>query len=187
ELQFATNHLGHFALTLQLHGALAAADGARVVALSSVAHRKSPVVLDDISFTHRPYDPVMAYGQSKTANVLFAVHASTLWADDGVTVNAVHPGPVVSTGLYRHLDPPTIQHIATTFAQRSIEQGASGMVIAATADELHDVGGRYLEDGNEAPVLDASDLASTGPGVAPHAVDPEAADRLWTESLRLLP
>src|SRR5258708_4230040 len=89
EMQFATNHLGHFALALRLHDALAAARDARIVSLSSVGHRRSPVVFDDINFTSRSYDPGLAYGQSKTANVLFAVEATRRWIGDGVTANAV--------------------------------------------------------------------------------------------------
>src|SRR4051812_8930127 len=94
ELQFATNHLGHFALATGLHSALAAARGARVVSLSSSAHLDSPVVFEDIHFRERPYTPYAAYGQSKTANVLFAVEATKRWAVDGITVNAVMPGGI---------------------------------------------------------------------------------------------
>ena len=186
EAQFATNHLGHFALSVGLHAPLAAAQGARVVSLSSVAHRRSSVVFDDISFTNRPYDPVLAYGQSKTANILFAVQATHLWASDGITANAVHPGPIVETGLYRHLDSSVVDNIATTYAQRTIKQGASTTVVVATAPELDGVGGRYFEDCNEAPVLELSALDAAGPGVARYALDPEAAERLWAASQRLL-
>ena len=91
EMQFATNHLGHFALATRLHGALAAAGGARVVSVSSSAHLRSPVVFDDIHFLERPYEPWAAYGQSKTANVLFAVEGTRRWAGDGITVNALMP------------------------------------------------------------------------------------------------
>jgi NAD(P)-dependent dehydrogenase (short-subunit alcohol dehydrogenase family) len=92
EMQFATNHLGHFALAVGLHGALAAGAPARVVALSSSAHLRSPVVWDDIHYAYREYEPIGAYGQAKTANALFAVGASERWAGDGITVNAVMPG-----------------------------------------------------------------------------------------------
>jgi NAD(P)-dependent dehydrogenase (short-subunit alcohol dehydrogenase family) len=92
EAQFATNFLGHFALTSGLHRSLAQADGARVVSVSSSAHLFSPVVFDDINFRFRPYDPLLAYGQSKTAVVLFGVAASSRWADDGITVNTLNPG-----------------------------------------------------------------------------------------------
>jgi NAD(P)-dependent dehydrogenase (short-subunit alcohol dehydrogenase family) len=93
EMQFATNHLGHFALALGLHDALAAGD-ARIVSLSSRGHLQSPVIFDDLSFTSRPYDPMLAYGQSKTANVLFAVEATRRWGGDGIAANAVHPGAI---------------------------------------------------------------------------------------------
>lgn len=90
ELQFASNHLGHFALALGLHDALAAAGNARIVSLSSRGHQASPVEFNDINFVSRPYDPRLGYGQSKTANVLFAVGATNRWAADGITANAVH-------------------------------------------------------------------------------------------------
>src|SRR5438552_19107335 len=92
EMQFAINHLGHFALALGLHEALAAAGGARIVSVSSSAHQSSPVVFVDIHFRRRPYDPLSAYGQSKTANVLFAVEATARWRGDGITANALMPG-----------------------------------------------------------------------------------------------
>ncbi len=85
EMQFATNHLGHFALATGLHRALAAADGARIVSVSSAAHLRSPVVFEDIQYDKREYEPWQAYGQSKTANVLFAVEATRRWADDGIS------------------------------------------------------------------------------------------------------
>jgi NAD(P)-dependent dehydrogenase (short-subunit alcohol dehydrogenase family) len=104
ELQFATNHLGHFALAVGLHDALVAAGGgARIVSLSSRGHLRSPVVFDDINFRSRPYDPLVAYGQSKTANVLFAVGANRRWSGDGITANSVHPGAVDTTNLSRHI------------------------------------------------------------------------------------
>ena len=104
EMQFATNHLGHFALALGLHDALAAGGSARIVSVSSAAHLRSPVVLDDIHFSFREYDPWLAYGQSKTANVLFAVEATRRWAADGITANALMPGGI-ATALQRHVDP----------------------------------------------------------------------------------
>src|SRR4030088_979999 len=102
EMQFATNHLGHFELALGLHDALAAAGNARIVSLSSRGHLYSAVIFEDINFTTRPYDPGLAYGQSKTANVLFAVEAARRWADDGITANAVHPGGI-RTNLQRYV------------------------------------------------------------------------------------
>src|SRR3954452_12608324 len=102
ELQFATNHLGHFALATGLHPTLAGSEGARVVLVSSAAHLRSDVVLDDLHFRNRPYDPWLAYGQSKTANILFAVEANARWADLGITVNALNPGGI-RTHLQRYL------------------------------------------------------------------------------------
>ena len=103
EMQFASNHLGHFALAVGLHRALAVADGARIVSVSSAGHLRSPVVFDDIDYAFRDYDPFGAYGQSKTANVLFAVEATRRWADDGITANSLMPGAIF-TRLGRHVD-----------------------------------------------------------------------------------
>ena len=94
ELQFATNHLGHFALATGLHDALAAAEDARIVVVSSSAHAQSPVVFEDLFFDDRDYEPGLTYGQSKTANALFAVEATKRWADDGVTANSLMPGGI---------------------------------------------------------------------------------------------
>ena len=178
ELQFATNHLGHFALAQGLHDALAAAGGARVVALSSSGHLISPVVFDDINFRYRPYDPLLAYGQSKTASVLFAVAASERWAADRITVNAVMPG-AIATGLQKH----TGGLKAAPDARKSIAQGAATSVFAATSPLLEGIGGRYLEDNNEAVVVpDGNGWRS---GVAPYALDRDNAERLWKLSLDL--
>jgi NAD(P)-dependent dehydrogenase (short-subunit alcohol dehydrogenase family) len=119
ELQFATNHLGHFRLALGLLPALRAAAGARVVSVSSRAHLNSPVVFDDIDFVHRAYDPALAYAQSKTANVLFAVAAARLWADDGIEVNALHPGAIADSNLSRHYDPAVLAELRASAATRS--------------------------------------------------------------------
>lgn len=102
EMQFATNPLGHFALALGLHDALAATGNARIVVVSSAGHLLSPVVFDDLHFAYRPYDPWLAYGQSKTANNLFAVGATTRWASEGITTNALMPG-AIATNLQRHV------------------------------------------------------------------------------------
>src|SRR4051812_32755132 len=131
ELQFATNHLGHFALTTGLHPALAGSTDARVVSVSSAGHLRSDVVLDDLHFRNRPYDPWLAYGQSKTANVLFAVEANYRWAGHGITVNAVHPGAVGPGG-------------------KTVQQGAATSALLAGSPLVEGVGGRYVEDCNEA-------------------------------------
>jgi NAD(P)-dependent dehydrogenase (short-subunit alcohol dehydrogenase family) len=186
EMQFATNHLGHFALATGLHDALAAAGGARVVALSSAAHLRSPIVFDDIMFDHREYEPWSAYGQSKTANVLFAVEATRLWAADGIFVNAVHPGSI-RTNLQRHITEEELNRIRaaagrSTSSWKSTEQGAATSILVATSPLLDGVGGRYFEDCNEA----LPNEPGTRTGVAAYALDPEAATRLWKVSEQLL-
>jgi NAD(P)-dependent dehydrogenase (short-subunit alcohol dehydrogenase family) len=185
EMQFATNHLGHFRLALGLHGALAAAPGgARLVSLSSRAHLNSPVIFDDIDFAFRPYTPESAYAQSKTANVLFAVEAARRWADDGIVANAVHPGAIVETGLARHMDQDLLRKLVDSGAYtfKTPEQGAATSVLAAASPLLDGVSGIYLEDCNEAqPVSRAPE--GTGGGVAPYALDPANAERLWALSV----
>ncbi|WP_405652561.1 SDR family NAD(P)-dependent oxidoreductase [Streptomyces sp. NBC_00019] len=194
ELQFATNHLGHFALTTGLHEALAAAGGARVVSVSSSGHLFSPVVFDDLHFTERPYDPWLAYGQSKTANVLFAVEAGRRWAADGITANALMPGGI-QTNLGRYMDDARMglfmTHLQAVLGEgtplpemsfKSVEQGAATSVLLATSPLLDGISGRYFEDCSEAP----PHQPGTNTGVAPHALDPEAAERLWQVSEQLL-
>jgi NAD(P)-dependent dehydrogenase (short-subunit alcohol dehydrogenase family) len=190
ELQFATNHLGHFALALGLHEALAAAAAAgdaRIVSLSSRAHQRTPVIFDDINFSSHPYDPGIAYGQSKTANVLFAVEATRRWGGDGITANAVHPGAIVDTNLARHYDPEVLKRLVDsgTYTFKTVEQGAATSVLVATAPLLDGVGGRYFEDCNEAAVIDASTPDAPG-GVAAYALDPDNANRLWAVSLEAI-
>ena len=183
ELQFATNHLGHFALATGLRAALAAgaeAGGeARIVAVSSSALYRSPVIFDDLHFRFRPYDQWEAYGQSKTANVLFAVGATARWGQDGITANALMPG-AIATALQRH-----IGEMRTPSQRRKTpEQGASTSVLLATSPLLKGVGGRYFVNNEEAVVVDRRTDDMTG--VAPYALDPANADRLWTVSEQLL-
>jgi NAD(P)-dependent dehydrogenase (short-subunit alcohol dehydrogenase family) len=186
ELQFATNHLGHFALALGLHDALAASGGdARIVSVSSNGHRTSPVVFDDIQFERRPYEAWSAYGQSKTANVLFAVEAGTRWAGDGIVANALMPGGI-RTGLQRHQEDamsPEIKAIFDSYPWKTPEQGAATSALLAASPLVAGVTGRYFEDCDEAVVTTDPDADY---GVRPHALDPEAAARLWEVSLRLL-
>jgi len=187
ELQFATNHIGHFALTLGLHDALAAAGAARIVSLSSRGHLRSPVVFEDINFTSRPYDPWLAYGQSKTANILFAVEATRRWAAEGITANAVHPGAIAETNLSRHMDPKALEALRDSgqFTFKTTEQGAATSVLLASSPQLEGIGGRYFEDCNEAEPADPSDEAPSS-GVAAYALDPENARRLWELSLEVV-
>ncbi|MDX3075753.1 SDR family NAD(P)-dependent oxidoreductase [Streptomyces sp. NPDC088354] len=181
ELQFATNHLGHFALTTSLHPALAAAGGARVVSLSSNAHLRAPVDFEDIHFRGRPYERFTAYGQSKTATALFAVEANRLWAGERITVNAVHPGAIM-TNLARHLTDEDLEHMAD-FEFKTPEQGAATSVLAAASPLLAGAGGRYFEDCSQArPHTVEAPLS----GVADHALDPAAAAELWRASLGML-
>ncbi|WP_166903147.1 SDR family NAD(P)-dependent oxidoreductase [Mycobacterium sp. DL440] len=189
ELQFATNHLGHFALTTGLHRALASAGGARVVSVSSSGHLRSPVVFDDIDYAFRDYDPFGAYGQSKTANVLFAVEAARRWADDGITANALMPGGIL-TALQRHLDPAYGAQAAQRFAEagsrlKTVEQGAATSVLLAASPLLEGISGRYFDDCNEAKVVGCRDEFGIS-GVAPYALDPSNAERLWELSLGLV-
>ncbi|MEU1616507.1 SDR family NAD(P)-dependent oxidoreductase [Streptomyces sp. NPDC005722] len=181
EWQFATNHLGHFALTTGLHEALAAAGDARVVAVSSSGHQLSPVVWDDVHFAFRRYDPWLAYGQSKTANVLFAVEATRRWADDGITANAVMPG-AIRTNLQRHIADAGSRVPAELM--KTVEQGAATSVLVAVSPLLKGVGGRYFADCGEAAVLDRRGAPLQG--VARYAVDPDNARRLWTLSERMI-
>ena len=188
EMQFATNHLGHFALAVGLHDALTSAGGARIVSVSSSGHLRSPVVFDDVDFAFRDYDPFGAYGQSKTANVLFAVEATRRWRDDGILANALMPGGI-ATPLQRHLPADYAEQALTAFRAagtdfKTVEQGAATSTLVAASPLLDGVGGRYFEDCNEAPVVDRR----TGPGrggVAPYALDPANAERLWDLSLAL--
>ncbi|MEU4533597.1 SDR family NAD(P)-dependent oxidoreductase [Streptosporangium sp. NPDC023825] len=182
ELQFATNHLGHFALATGLHRALATAGGARVVSVSSSAHLRSPVVFEDIHFRERAYEPWSAYGQSKTANVLFGVEATRRWESDGITVNALMPGGI-RTNLQRHVSQEELDRAVAAAGGAGItwktpEQGAATSVLVATSPLLEGVGGRYFEDCNEA----GRNRPGTRNGVAAYALDPEAAARLWQVS-----
>lgn len=180
EHQFATNHLGHFGLALGLHGALAAAGDARIVSVSSSAHLRSDVHFDDIHFENRPYDEWAAYGQSKTANVLFAVEAAKRWASDGIVANALMPGGI-RTPLQRHVPDELLQQWEH-FPWKTTEQGASTSVLLAASPLVAGVTGKYFEDNNEAlPHTEGQEG-----GVADYALDPESATRLWDLSESLL-
>jgi NAD(P)-dependent dehydrogenase (short-subunit alcohol dehydrogenase family) len=185
EIQFATNHLGHFALTVGLHAALATAGGARVVSVSSGGHLRSPVVFDDIDFAFRDYEPFSAYGQSKTANVLFAVEATRRWTEDGITSNALMPGAIFETALGRHVDPAHAAAAGKHLRLKTIEQGAATSVLLAASPLLDGIGGRYFEDCAEAKVIDRRGAPGSG-GVARYALDPANAERLWDVSLGMV-
>jgi NAD(P)-dependent dehydrogenase (short-subunit alcohol dehydrogenase family) len=186
EMQFATNHLGHFALAAGLHGALASAGGARVVSVSSSAHLRSGIVFDDIHFRVREYEPWAAYGQSKTANVLFAVEGTRQWADDGIFVNALMPG-AIRTNLQRYVTDEELDRMRAATGSRAPswktpQQGAATSVLLAVSPLLAGVGGKYFEDCNEA----LANEPGSRRGVAAHALDPEAAARLWRVSVEHL-
>jgi NAD(P)-dependent dehydrogenase (short-subunit alcohol dehydrogenase family) len=187
ELQFATNHLGHFALTTGLHQALALAGDARVVVVSSVGHVNADIDFDDINFQRRPYDAFDAYGQSKTANVLFAVEAAKRWAADRIAVNALNPGRITGTNLSRHIGdvaaaPTRFDPASTDVSYKNVEQGAATSTLLAGSPLVEGVTGRYFEDGNEAVAY----VPGVRRGVASWALDPEHAAKLWQVSLDLI-
>ncbi|MYR26810.1 MULTISPECIES: SDR family NAD(P)-dependent oxidoreductase [unclassified Streptomyces] len=173
EAQFGTNFVGHFALTTGLYPALAAAGGARIVSVSSLAHLMSPVVFDDVDFRFRPYDPWAAYAQSKTADILLAVGADRRWAGEGIRANALNPG-AIATNLQQH----TGGLRTPEPLRKTVAQGAATSVLLAASPLLDGVGGRYFEDCGESPVVEQAGPIGSG-GVAPYALDAANADRLW--------
>ena len=172
-MQFATNYLGHFALTLGLHPHLAAARGARVVSVASTGALFGPVFWDDVDFRFIPYNPLLAYAQSKTACILMSVGIADRWADDGIVSNALNPG-AIATNLQRHTGGlVTPEHLRKTTAQ-----GASTSVLLAASPMVEGVSGRYFDNCNEAPVR--QERPATAPdGVPPYAIDHGNAGRLW--------
>lgn len=190
EGQFATNHLGHFRLTCALWPALSNAPGSRVVVVSSRGHQIAGVNFDDIDFSWRPYDKWVAYGQSKTANALFAVALDARRGKDGPRAFAVHPGSILSP-LARHLSREEIDAfgaldragnpvIDPSRDMKSIQQGAATIGWAACSPLLSDLGGVYCEDCNIAPIEGEKNF-----GVRPWAVDPDLAEQLWTASVAM--
>lgn len=190
ELQFATNHIGHFTLTNQLAPLLKAANGARVVSLSSSGHKISPIRWGDIHFVGEPYQKWTAYGQSKTANALFAVGLDARLKADGVRAFALHPGGIM-TPLQRHLQ--LEEMVAAGWLNekgepsemakglfKTPEQGASTTVWCAVSPLLDGTGGVYCEDCNIAKLAGAN--APRHAEVQPYAVDPAEAERLWRET-----
>ena len=189
ESQFATNHLGHFRLTQALWPLLVA-QGARVIAVSSRGHQIAGVDFDDIDFERRPYDKWVAYGQSKTANALFALALDRRGEADGVRAFSLHPGQIL-TDLARHLSAEEISgfdalddagqpKIDPSRGMKTLEQGAATSLWCATSSLLNDQGGVYCEDCDVAVAAEAG--ARAAKGVAPWASDRDAAERLWTLS-----
>ncbi|WP_369199695.1 SDR family NAD(P)-dependent oxidoreductase [Streptomyces sp. PU-14G] len=206
ESQFATNHLGHFQLTLGLRPALRAARGARVVNVSSGGHRLSGIRWEDPHFTNC-YDAMLAYGQSKTANVLCAVELDRRWAGEAIRGYAVHPGIVVGTNLGNSSTEEQVRSVRLAMGlidasgrpiidpdsdRKTPQQGAGTIVFAATSPLLADIGGVYLRNNDISLLDDTAEPAVFGPAaiasadVVPHAIDPDAARRLWGLSERLL-
>jgi NAD(P)-dependent dehydrogenase (short-subunit alcohol dehydrogenase family) len=188
EAQFATNHLGHFALVNRLWPALVRDGGARVVSVSSSGHRGSAIRWDDVMFERGGYEKWTAYGQAKTANVLFAVHLDALGAAHGVRAFALHPGGIL-TPLQRHL--PKDEQVAMGWIDadgtpnpdipfKTPAQGAATQVWAGTSPRLAGLGGVFCEDCEVARVS-----TDDAPGVRPYAIDPAEAARLWSLSAEL--
>jgi NAD(P)-dependent dehydrogenase (short-subunit alcohol dehydrogenase family) len=199
ESQFSANHLGHFQLTARLWPALRNAHGARVVSVSSRGHRRAGIDFDDPQFEHRSYDRWQAYGQSKTANVLFAVELDRRGEAIGIRAFAVHPGAVV-TDLIRNMTDDELQGLGISRTDshgsspagksvseggdfKTLEQGAATSVWCATSPRLAGIGGVYCQDVEIAEVRQPDSAGSVG--VLPWAIDPKAAERLWTLSEEL--
>lgn len=194
ESQFSANHLGHFHLTCRLWPALVRSGHARVVALSSFGHRRAGIDFHDPNFTHREYEPWVAYGQSKTANALFAVALDSIGQRSGVRAFSVHPGGIV-TDLVRHMSSEQLAAsnvidkdgrpiIDPENNKKTPQQGAATSVWCATSPRLDRMGGVYCADCDITRAL-PSDEATELHGVRPRATDPIAAGRLWQLSERL--
>ncbi|WFL76084.1 SDR family NAD(P)-dependent oxidoreductase [Altererythrobacter arenosus] len=193
EVQFGTNHLGHFLLTKHLMPLVEKGADKRIVNLSSRGHHIAPVDLSDPNFENREYQPWLSYGHSKTANVLFSVGLEQRFADRGIHSYAVHPGGI-ATNLGRHLSEQDIAELMQRIREsaeadgkepqpmKTVEQGAATTCWAATADELEGSGGVYCEDCHVAPVDDVSRTS----GVRSYAVDRQTADDLWALSEELV-
>lgn len=202
ESQFATNHLGHFQLAVRLWPALIKAQGARVVSVSSWGHHLSPMVFADPNFERRDYHPWTAYGQSKTANILFALALDELGESHGVRAFAVHPGSIPGTGLQKHVSVAE-QRAAGVIGEsgelihdpskniKSVEQGAATSIWCATSPQLDGRGGVYCENCDIAVLLEEGatlnlDDSSQQFGVSRHAIDRDAAEQLWNLSEKLV-
>ncbi|NYI23654.1 SDR family NAD(P)-dependent oxidoreductase [Sphingobium indicum] len=192
EMQFGTNHLGHFAFVNRIAPLLRR--GGRLVMVSSGGHRFADVDLDDPGFEKTCYEPFVAYGRSKTANILFAVEFDRRHRDRGVRATAIHPGGV-ATELGRHMTPETVQALTETLEAdlragappieyKSIPQGAATSVWAAVVAPADAVGGRYCEDCGVAEISEANWV--TGGGVRAYALDPERAKALWALSEKMV-
>ena len=196
ESQFSTNHLGHFQLTARLWSALKQANGARVVNVSSWSHRSSPIIFEDPNFEQRDYNPLTAYGQSKTANILFSLLLDEYGKKDGIRAFSLHPGSIVATDLKRFtpteiyvqyglLDQNGDPVLDPSKGFKTIPQGAATIVWCATSPALNGVGGVYAENCEIAKLIVNPEDAGNLLGVMPFAVDYEAATQLWELSEQL--
>lgn len=187
ESQLATNHLGHFQLTTRLWPALQRAKGARIVSLSSRGHARAAFDFDDPHFERRAYDKWVAYGRSKTANVLFALGADRRGEPDGIRAFAVHPG-AIATDLGQWVPEAEMRELVAaveaTSGFKTTEQGAATSVWCATSRQLDGMGGVYCEDVDVAEAVPAEFAERRG--VKPWAIDPDLAERLWSFSENLL-
>jgi NAD(P)-dependent dehydrogenase (short-subunit alcohol dehydrogenase family) len=196
ETQFGTNHLGHFVLVNRIAPLIR--KGGRLINLSSSGHRFSNVDLEDPNFERTPYDPWIAYGRSKTANILFAVAFDKRHRDRGVRAAAVHPGGI-QTELSRYVDPSHIQKMVEQMNQqlaaegkppfqfKTIPQGAATSVWATVVGPADEIGGRYCENchvGNIVP--DNATISAISEGVRAYALDPNTAEALWKKSEELV-
>jgi NAD(P)-dependent dehydrogenase (short-subunit alcohol dehydrogenase family) len=190
ETQFGTNHLGHFVLVNRIAALIA--PGGRLVNVASSGHRYSDVDLDDPNFERMPYDPMMAYGRSKTANILFAVEFDRRHKARGVRATALHPGGI-KTELGRHMAADELDSVVAQinaqlaaageplFRWKTIPQGAATSVWAAFVAPAEDVGGRYCENCQVSKITDGL-ISPVSPGVRPYALDPAHARLLWDKS-----
>lgn len=182
ERQFGVNYLGHYLLARLLQPLLAAAGSARVVSISSIGHRRSDILWDDIDFRDHAYDRWQAYGQSKTACALLAVAIDHLWKSQGIRANTMNPGGS-NTGLHQYLNEEDRRRVGFLDEQKRVpdrwrtpEQCAATSVWLAASPELQDVGGRYFEDFVESAPWNEHDPMK---GVRPYALSRESALRLW--------
>lgn len=192
ESQLGVNFIGHAVLTSRLADALKQSGVARLVSLSSLAHHRADIDLADLNFERRPYDPWIAYGQSKTANVLLAVHAQTALARHGVACFAIHPGIIPATGIQRFQSEEDRAKAAAAAREgrtppsttyKTIAAGAATSVWAVVNDQLSANAPAYLEDCTIADIVEKPNFKY---GVCRYALDVGAAERLWKETERLL-
>ena len=195
ETQFGTNHLGHFVLVNRIASLIR--KGGRLVNLSSAGHRRANVNLEDPNFERAPYDPMVAYGRSKTANILFAVAFDARHRGRGVRAAAVHPG-AIHTELGRYMDAGQLQNLVDrinqqlaaegkSFEWKTIPQGAATSVWAAVVAPADEIGGRYCANCQVGEIVrDETTITALSEGVLAYALDPDNAEALWKKSEELV-